>query len=220
VVKTKGFTLVELLVVVAVIAILAALLFPAVGNARATVMKTKCQNNIRQIMVACINYASDNDGVFPNKHRPYSQPQEFVNYNTELKKYLGGIPREQILFCPGPLWNARNPSNTQYYDTHYTTYQYFFNYDDTFVGTYAGAKKPDMTRLSNYPINTAMLACLTVKKPDGSVLSHSEAGAKKKLTGMNAGYPNGRVAWISTNALETFYVRGGDYLWPIPPVPE
>ena len=63
--QRRAFTLVEMLVVIAIIAILAALLFPALRGVRAKGMETDCANNLRQMGVALYQYASTYGGSFP-----------------------------------------------------------------------------------------------------------------------------------------------------------
>jgi prepilin-type N-terminal cleavage/methylation domain-containing protein len=61
----EGFTLVELLVVIAVIALLAAILFPAFATARAKARETACLSNMRQHGLAFSMYVQDYDGLYP-----------------------------------------------------------------------------------------------------------------------------------------------------------
>ena len=60
-----GFTLVELLLVIAIIAILASLLLPALGYAKESARSVACMNNLRQLGVADSLYATDNDDNYP-----------------------------------------------------------------------------------------------------------------------------------------------------------
>jgi prepilin-type N-terminal cleavage/methylation domain-containing protein len=66
--KRNAFTLVELLVVIAVIAVLMGILLPALGRAREQAKKSVCLGNQRQIMLATGIYQADNDGKIMYQH--------------------------------------------------------------------------------------------------------------------------------------------------------
>ncbi len=66
----SGFSLIELLATISVVAILATILYAVVNRAMATAATTKSVSNIRQVGMAMLTYASDNDNTLPNKMQP------------------------------------------------------------------------------------------------------------------------------------------------------
>lgn len=64
-VRQPGFTLIEVLVVVSIIALLIAILLPSLSKAREQSRRVVCQNNLRQLQHAIVFYLSDHKGIFP-----------------------------------------------------------------------------------------------------------------------------------------------------------
>ena len=114
-----GFTLVELLVVIAIIAILAALLLPSLSSAHRRAQAVQCMNNLRQISQTTYLYASDNDDILPFAWYDDPDPSinnffslltplvyfsEFDGYGDfELKLYTCPVRANEPLVGPNPM---------------------------------------------------------------------------------------------------------------------
>jgi len=82
--NSSAFTLIELLTVIAIIGILAAIIIPTVGKVRETARVAQGVSNLRQIALATISYANDNKSQFP--YLGVAGPNSF--FYTELSTYL------------------------------------------------------------------------------------------------------------------------------------
>jgi len=109
--KTRGFTLVELLVVVAVLAILGALLLPALAAAKQKSYRAQCVNNFKQLGLAIQLYADDHGNQLPGPvwlgfYENYDNV-DYVRLTYYIATYMG-VPAPQSTAQNAPL--ARCPS--------------------------------------------------------------------------------------------------------------
>lgn len=84
--KSAGFTLIELLVVISIIAILAAMLLPAIGMVRDAAKSTNCQSNLRQFGLAFEGFVSENEGNYPD-FRWQEGLQNYINPDGKVAIY-------------------------------------------------------------------------------------------------------------------------------------
>jgi len=85
----KGFTLIEMLVVIGIIAILAAILLPAVGRARRAALEAQAKAEVKSIETAIKSYVSQYSGRFP--HDNGSADRTYTTDNNELMNVLRSI---------------------------------------------------------------------------------------------------------------------------------
>lgn len=135
--SATGFTLVELLVVLGVIALLAALLLPALARSKSRALATACGSNLRQVNLAFLLYLDDSQGVFPTaaaKSSLGAQPEDWIWWQMEtsaammrdpasgsIMRHLGGYDT-RLFQCPADrdaksreaAWRS-NPGQEQYF---------------------------------------------------------------------------------------------------------
>lgn len=119
----KGFTLVELLVVIAIIALLAALAIPAIGRSIAQSQAATCSGNMRQLGAGIMAYAAENDGYLPQaKYSPNGR--EWFTTSDGIAGYIGYtnagggslLTRGKVFVCPGAKKKGteEDPNNGSY----------------------------------------------------------------------------------------------------------
>ena len=116
--KPTGFTLVELLVVISIIALLLSILMPSLGRAREQARSVVCGGQLKQLVLGINLYATDNDGIVPD-YQAYSTYEPFILFarlNNDKSTYLGalysagyGMDSPDIFYCPSAKGSVVHP---------------------------------------------------------------------------------------------------------------
>lgn len=196
--RRSGFTLIELLVVIVIIAILGALLLPAIGLVRTAAVKTECLSNQRQLAMAVIAYAGEHHGVAPLAHTADS-PKQGNYYIRKGWNWTGGfgmlyvagvLDTKSAYYCPAMkhdaahdedgaknAWPPESGSKTR------TSYGL-----RPVVGYRWDGPNPELPIIDDYGATRSVSSCLvsTVDRVDNC---HRD--------GVNVGYGDGHVAWVA-----------------------
>ncbi len=149
----RGFTLVELLIVITVLGLLAALLMPALGMAMETANRTACAHNLRQIALALKLYANASDGRFPVEETCGNPQRHLVE--SLVPAYMREI---EMFYCPSaaavePYAQSHaygGPGGDSVIDTPENRERYYISYK-YFSVTRRDTRMPLPLRLSEYP---------------------------------------------------------------------
>ncbi len=230
----SGFTLVEMLVVIAIIGILTSLLLPALASARERGRRANCLGNMRQFILAAELYASDNDERVPSGVSENPNPQDshipvISSVTRSNLMHAGAIGK--VLECPG-LRKPFDGSGGWYYpDYGYVIgYNYLGGHLDTpwpaFRG-FAGWHSPQRTTESGMWVlvtdlndwspgygksfaphgrNGPILLDGEGSEPDGAGLSSREIGGQ----GGHIGLLDGSAHWKRIDQMQAYR---GSRLW-------
>lgn len=148
----KAFTLVELLVVIAVIALLLAILIPALRKAQEQAMRAVCGGNIGQHQLGLIVYADEHDGRLPVQQGGYWIWDVSYYLSVEMLKNMGidtsqydlqpdeDVPTQAVFYCPA------NQQQKRFRDVYW---HYGLNYDET-KGYWVINNRGGMYRVTGY----------------------------------------------------------------------
>jgi len=103
-----AFTLIELMIVIAILGVLVGLLMPALGKARESARRATCLSNLRQVHQSFLLFAEENEGRVPIGYRIGKKQFNSMIYSGTSKKFClfgalyktGQMPRPEVFFCP------------------------------------------------------------------------------------------------------------------------
>ena len=199
-----AFTLVELLIVIAIIAVLAAILFPVFARARENARRASCQSNLKQIALGATQYIQDYD-----EHYPLGLTKESeTSYSSSFDLLQPYLKSSQIGICPSdsdmpdvilPLPNLSPSSYTS--NSKVTT--------TPFLGEPSPPSIASVAEVSRLPLIWDAINTSTYLLPDVKV-------ARRHLEGANCMFADGHVKWIRTHPELWDLTRGTDY-WDAAP---
>lgn len=216
--KHKAFTLIELLIVITVIAILAAILFPVFSRARANARRSACQSNLKQIGLAMNQYIQDNDGMMMRSWTVGFDQPDGITWPVMLIPYAKS---ENIYECisadPEMNWNYDTPTYDACWGARNTVAPVFAPVGGT------GARAQALPRVC-YGVNTrvhyayvdgamneaaltlpaetvAIADSVWIDANEGQIARFMRAGARRHFTGVNIGFQDGHVKWISNSKI-------------------
>ncbi len=179
----RGFTLIECLVVIAIIAILAAFLFPVFARARENARRTSCASNLKQIGLGLLQYVQDNDETLPRSfYGSGAAPSDAANYKW-MDCIFPYVKSEAVFDCPS---DGKSPRYRRSQGANYGSYGLNGAY-----GSGGDAQNPPRSSAA-YLVHLAQLAA-----PSGTVWITDNNNADETSSGGSSG---GSYGFFWTNA--------------------
>lgn len=231
----KGFTLVELLVVISIIALLLSILMPSLSAARESAKKIACASNLKSLGIACVGYGTENRNELPgpmnyvysylDNYGDGSNPDMWGASNTgflykQIFSYLGN--NTKALYCPSQrLWTHKmaNDSLSPSYYKYVYNYCYWGGVRFHSNGIYEVSNlttKEDMrsipTKLTDK--GTWLLAqdIIITNPGPGKPITTDITNHMGKKSGANCLYLDGHTTWLDKSRIQ--YVYCTNFLLP------
>jgi prepilin-type N-terminal cleavage/methylation domain-containing protein/prepilin-type processing-associated H-X9-DG protein len=216
--QTLAFTLIELLVVIGIIAILAAMLLPAIARGKEMGRRASCLNNLKQLSISMQMYADENDGQFVSRMKPFWPTRLHPNYldlrllvcasDTKVDSVPGRDPNDPDYAPRSYMFNGWNDWFMQALDK--TNYQAFKDH------AYAGGmpesaiREPSDTIIFGEKTTNMYHYHMDFDQGGGNDLEVIEqgrhsTGATKKSGGSNFAFADGSAR----------YLKYGQMLYPV-----
>ena len=216
----KAFTLVELLVVVTITGILAALLLPSLSAAHEKSQRAVCKSNLRQNIIAIRMYADDNQDILPSAVDNHGSSHTIRVSDLTYSNFLAYLQEPKTLDCPNIFFGTVERHDANGYvigysylgDTGVTT-------SDKGPDVFVPARKlsdPGTNQImadANYWTKDATKFKIAPHTISGSAMVNASSfttglpgdkSADIGAVGGNVGYLNGSVVWKTMGQMSTF----------------
>jgi prepilin-type N-terminal cleavage/methylation domain-containing protein len=215
--SSRAFTLLEVLVAIAVIAVLASLSFVGYRQAYLARERMRCLNSLRQWSIALEMYANDNAGVYPRSGDLFNRTPEVGAFMTNYLQITDSVTyskdRLPLAMCLSGIATYQN-------DTQFVGWTLYAGMDDPTIlrNEYVGVNYSNEQTLKESGL--AFIGCVTANQVGseswiGHGVRYDEASAEKPQ-GLVAGWPDGHARWVKFEDLIVSSTKFGVYDYYMP----